>query len=84
MLETGAVAAVVVLARLAEMPPARVQEMVALEQRRLSQGLFLLTPVVAAAEVVPIATHQLRADLVVTAAAEMAQQPPTPLRLACR
>ncbi len=84
MLETGAVAAEVALAQLAEMPPARVQEMVALEQRRLSQGLFLLTPVVAAAEVVPIATHQLRADLVVTAAVETVQQLPIPRLHACR
>jgi hypothetical protein len=84
VLETGAVAAEVALAQLAEMPPARVQEMVAPEQRRLSQGLFSRTPVEAVAEVVPIATHQHRADLVVTAVAEMVQRPPTRLRHACR
>jgi hypothetical protein len=78
--ETGVVVVVLALARLAEMPSVRVQEMVVPEQRRLSQGLFSHTPVVVAAEVVPIATHQHQADLVVTAAAEMAQQPPIPLR----
>ena len=84
MLVTGAVAAEVAPAQLAEMPPARVQEMVAPEQRRLSQGLFSRTPVEAVAEVVPIATHQHRADLVVTAVAEMAQRPRIPHHHVCR
>jgi hypothetical protein len=84
VLETGAVVVALALARLAEMPSLRVQEMVAPEQRRLSQGLFSHTPVVAVAEVVPIAILQRRVELVVTAVAETARRRPTPLRHACR
>jgi RecA/RadA recombinase len=84
VLETGAVAAVAVLVQLVATPTARVQEMVAREQRQLSQGLFSHTPVEAVEEVVPIATRQLRADPVVMVVAEMAQRLPTPLQHACR
>ena len=84
MLETGAVVAVVAQEQLVATPSVRVQEPAAPEKHRPLQDLFQPTPAVVVAEVGPVAIRQRHLDLVVTAVAEMAQRPPTPLQRVSR